>query len=211
MAEIEGTEFGLWWDVDRTKLKGLSFVGRVEWLRKRMERVLLKPLEALEAREHEMFVWLAVTELLCAGIEALGGFYGCTYQRGKKSKQSSSFCRFIDSFMDQGFSQTAKSAEGKNWTYGEHLEKYFRSGLDHGFSTEWGGLWIDGENGLPGYLRPARDGNGIAVAPRALLLDFRQAVNKYFDQLAKDGEKSLIGRNFQGRFNGILQHKGRTR
>jgi hypothetical protein len=76
MVEIQGTEFSPWWDVDRAKLKGLSFDGRVEWLRKRIDEVLFKPLAVLEKAEHETRVWLAVTELICGGIEAIAGFYG---------------------------------------------------------------------------------------------------------------------------------------
>ncbi len=208
MVEIQGTAFSLWWDIDRVKLKGLSFDGRVEWLRKRIEEVHLKPLAALEAVDGKMSVWLAVTELVCAGIEALGGFYGNGHHGGARS---TAFCRFVDDFMDAGFSHAEKSAKGEMWTYSQHLERYFRAGLDHGFSIEWGGLWHDGENGMPGYLRPAKDGNGIAVDPRMLLHDFRQAVDAYFGQLVRGGETSIIGKNFQRRFRAILEHRSRTR
>lgn len=98
-----------------------------------------------------------------------------------------------------------------DWTFCQHLQEYFRGGLDHGFAIEWGGLWHSGEDGTHGYLRLAADGKGISVDPRELLTDFRQAVSAYFSRLESDGENSIIGENFQNRFNRILQHRGRIR
>jgi hypothetical protein len=210
MVEIQGTEFSLWWDVDRAKLKGLSFDGRVEWLRKRIDEVLFKPLAVMEKAEHETRVWLAVTELICGGIEAIAGFYG-TGHHGPTHRRPNLFCHFVSDFMDKDFSKTALNAKGQSQTYCRHLQDYFRGGLDHGFSIEWGGLWHDGEDGTVGYLRKAGDGNGIAVDPRMLLNDFRQAIHAYFVKLATDGANSTIGNNFQKRFTAILEHRSRTR
>src|SRR5712692_7302948 len=116
MPEIEGVTFSLFWDVDRDKLRSLSFLGRVEWLRKRIEEILLKPLKALENVERETFVWLAATELVCAGIEALAGFYG-DGRHGIDPQTESSFCRFVHAFMHSNFSRKAQSADGEAWTY----------------------------------------------------------------------------------------------
>ena len=207
MPEIEGTDFSLFWDVDRERLKGLSFPGRSEWLKLRVQETLLKPLDALVAVEKTTFVWLAITELLCAGIESLGGFYG----RNRTKSDPEPFCRFVHAFMSADFSKQAKNTQGKNWTYCEHLQKYFRSGLDHGFAIEWGGIWHSGEDGTTGYLRAAGDGKGIAIDPRILLDDFRQAVDKYFAQLCQEGENSTVGKDFQNRFENLLQQRGKTR
>ena len=198
MPTIEGIEFSLFWDKDRDALKSLSFPGRAEWLRERVEAVLLKPLDTLKS-EPKTFVWLAATELVCAGIEAFAGFYG------------KRFCEFVHEFMHADFANTAKNAKGKTWTYCQHLQEYFRNGLDHGFSIEWGGLWHDGENGMPGYLRPVSDSKGIAIDPLTFLDDFRKAVDAYFKKLTIDGENSITGKNFQKRFNAILEHRSRTR
>lgn len=211
MVEIEGCKFSLFWDIDRANLKRLSFSGRVEWLQKRIEEVLLKPLKALEQVEGETLVWLAVTELVCAGIEALAGFYGDGRYSPDQHASLKPFCRFVYVFMHSDFSRKAQSASGETWTYCQHLQEYFRGGLDHGFAIEWGGLWHDGDNGMVGYLRPVNDGKGIAVDPRVLLNDFRQAVDAYFKQLLRDGENSIIGENFQKRFDRILEHRGRIR
>jgi hypothetical protein len=202
---IENQEFTLFWDRDRQKLRTLSYEGCVEWLRRRINAILLKPLQVLKDRERDAFVWLAATELVCAGIEALSGFYG----NGRHGTAKSSFCRFVHAFMHSDFSLKTKNIDGDNWTYCEHLRAYFRSGLDHGFSIEWGGLWHDGEDGTHGYLRPAGDGEGIAICPRQLLADFSIATDRYFERLLQDGKNSVIGQNFQSRFRAILGQRSR--
>jgi hypothetical protein len=42
MVTIEGKQFVLFWDIDRAQLRQLSFKGRVQWLRERMNEVFLK-------------------------------------------------------------------------------------------------------------------------------------------------------------------------
>ena len=86
MALIPGVDFSFFWDLDRTKLKTLPFFGCVEWLQNRVDQVLVKPLDALAILEGNTMVWLAVTELVCAGIESLAGFYG------KDSQANVSLC-----------------------------------------------------------------------------------------------------------------------
>jgi hypothetical protein len=211
MTIIQGEEFSLFWDIDRIKLKVLPFTGRVEWLQKRVEQVLLNPLKVLEKAETNAFVWLATTELVCAGIESLAGFYGDGRHGPDPHPNLRPFCRFVYKFMSSNFALRAQSANGESWTYCQHLQEYFRGGLDHGFAIEWGGLWHDGEDGTRGYLRPASDGKGIAIDPRKLLTDFCQAVDGYFSKLLREGENSITGENFQNRFNRILEHRSRIR
>lgn len=209
---IEGVEFELFWDKDRGKLKSLSFEGRAKWLRQRVEMLLIEPLTVLEkAATPTTFVWLAVTELICAGIESLAGFYGDGRHDPDPHPNLRPFCRFVYKFMSSNFALKAQSANGETWTYCQHLQEYFRGGLDHGFAIEWGGLWHDGEDGTHGYLRLAGDGKGIAIDPRALLKDFCEATNEYFSKLLRDGENSITGENFQKRFNRILEHRSRIR
>jgi hypothetical protein len=204
MLEIEGTQFRLFWDMDRPKLATLSFVGRAEWLRVRTIETLLKPLDVLKKAENDALVWLAGTELICAGIQSLAGFYG-NGQHGPGTP----FCRFVHTFMHGDYSKMEENIQGTSWTYCQHLETYFRNPLDHGFAIEWGGIWNDGENGMAGYLRPCADGKGIAIDPKMLLEDFRKAVNGYFLKLLNEGEKSIMGQNFQKRFEAILLYRGK--
>ena len=51
MAEIEGKQFTLFWDMDRSELPSLSFQGRAEWLQLRIKETLLKPLAILETAD----------------------------------------------------------------------------------------------------------------------------------------------------------------
>jgi hypothetical protein len=212
MITIEGYEYTLFWDLDRDKLSGLSFSGRLRWLRERIDLVLLKPIDVIVSAEEQVYAWMAVTELVCAGIDALAGFYGDGRHGADVRADVSPFCRFVDAFMSDDFSsRKAPDAKDKEWTYCQHLQKYFRDGLTHGFAIEWGGLKHAGENGLAGYLRPASDGRGIAICPRSLLEDFRHAVEIYFDKLVREGKDSLIGQNFSKRFDGILEQRSHRR
>ena len=127
MPQIEGKEFTLFWEFDRDALATLPCNGTVQWLRERTTVTLLEPLALLTQGADAVFVWLASTELVCAGIEALGGFYG----NGRLGK-GTSFCRFVESFMHSDFSRQAHDHRGKSITYCEHLQKYFRSGLTLG-------------------------------------------------------------------------------
>jgi len=200
MVDIEGKQFALFWDIDRAKLPSLTFEGRASWLRQRLDFTLLKPIDAIIERETDVFPWLAVAELVCAGIEALAGFFG-----NRQHGTGTPFCRFVYAFMHGDFCREALDANGELKTYCEHLQAYFRNGLAHGFGIEWGGLWNANAQNLPGYLRPNADGRGIAICPRGLLSDFRQAIEAYFDRLVREGENSLVGRNFAERFEAILQ------
>jgi len=203
MADIEGKNFTLFWDFDRDALRDLNFVGRIEWLRLRVNETLLRPISLLEMHIGEAFVYLAVVELVCAGIESLSDFYG----NGNHGK-GSQFCRFVYKFMSSDYEGEALDNEGRSISFCEHLRKYFRNGLDHGFSIQWGGLWHADEPDLtPGYLRHNKKNEGIAVCPKAFVKDFQNAVELYFQQLSKEGEHSVIGRNFTKRFKSILNQE----
>src|SRR5262245_9151143 len=195
---IEGTSFTLFWELDRESLSRLSFLGRVEWLQLRTHKTLLDPLAMLEQQNGSAFVWLAVTELVCAGIEALGGFHG-----GKKNGSHSSFCNFVNSFMRSDFKREAPDLSGQPRTYCWHLQEYFRNGLDDTLGVRYGMLWLSTESDLEGYLRPDPGGVGIAVCPQMLLDDFRHAVDSYFAKLSREGPESLIGINFHRGFERV--------
>jgi hypothetical protein len=51
-------------------------------------------------------------------------------------------------FMHRDFSEVALNKTGQTRTYCEHLQAYFRNGLDHGFTIEWGGIWKADEPGF---------------------------------------------------------------
>jgi hypothetical protein len=199
------------WDIDRSILDSLPFGERVEWLRQRVDRTLLQPIAILEKAHTSAFVWMAITELVCAGIEALAGFYGDGRHDDGMPTDTTPFCRFVRAFMHDDFNRVEDNAKGERWTYCQHLQKYFRDGLAHGFSIEWGGLLKAGENGSEGYLRPAPDGRGIAICPCLLLEDFRHAIEMYFDKLTREGKNSLMGQNFCRRFRGILEQRSHIR
>jgi hypothetical protein len=74
---IEGQDFtgffGSGFDAD--KLRTLSHVGRVAWLRFRFSLVFMTPFNRLVALDTaDCYVWLCVTNLLCGAVEALAAF-----------------------------------------------------------------------------------------------------------------------------------------
>lgn len=206
MANIKGIDFSLFWDIDRGDLSKLPFDGRVRWLHERVKMTLLEPLRILEEAQERTYPWLVITELVCSGIEALGGFHADGLHGSRMF-----FCGFVHDFMSRDFAKSAPEKNGTHSTYCEHLWGNFRNALSHGFALEWGGLWHSNESGLPGYLRPNKIGEGLAICPRSLLADFRQAVDAHFARLLADGEASRIGASFQRRFQAILTQQGRTR
>jgi hypothetical protein len=98
-----------------------------------MDVTLLKPLEVLEQSQESAFVWLAITNLVCDGIMALGRFLG----DGRLNNSAhSDFCRFVYEYMHGDFKKKALDRLGNSQTFCWHLEYYFRSGLAHGFGIE---------------------------------------------------------------------------
>jgi hypothetical protein len=162
--------------------------------------VLLGPLTLLVEKHNEEYVWLCTTQLVCAGIDALDGFYG-----NGSHGSGTFFCRFVEAFMDPGFRQKALDKKGKSKTYCEHLKNYFRHGLTHGFSIEYGVLSKAAEQG--GNYLSQNGSNGISVCPEMLVIDFRQAVDSYFSLLVQQGEHSTIGKNFMNRFESIRKQE----
>lgn len=186
MAEIDGMHFTGFAGLDRQNLLRLNYAGRVEWLKHRIELVFMRPFKKMVALEHECYVWLCVTNLLCAAVEALADF-----EFGGSGMER--FSRFVEKYFDPEFQARALRLDEPRpkptaaATPAEHLYRYFRCGLAHSFCIEWGGL-LHREDGAPAYLferEPMGDGrHSLGIVPRELVADFLRAVEKFF-QTAK--------------------------
>jgi hypothetical protein len=180
--EIQGMQFSGFAGIDKSNLPLLDYSGRVQWLRYRINLVFLTPFERIISLQDDCYVWLCVTNLLCAAIEALADFEfdGSGMQR---------FSQFVETYFCPEFrSHTLHLDDPKPnrtpaTTPAEHLYRYFRCGLAHSFCIEWGGL-LHREDGASAYLFE-RDpiGNGqysLGIVPRELVADFTDAANRFF-------------------------------
>ncbi len=187
-------------DFDANKLRALSHVGRVEWLRFRFGLVFLTPFTKLIALESgDCYIWLCVTNLLCGAVEALAAFEfgGLPMLR---------FSQFVEKYFSPDWKVALKlddliPAKSPATTPAHHFYKYFRCGLEHSFAIEWGGLRHRAE-GAPSYLfeRTALGAQkSLGIVPRELVADFLGAVEKFFEAAAswKPGTKEAEGFNLR--------------
>jgi hypothetical protein len=177
-------------------LEQFRYRERVEWLQLRFTVVMLEPFERLVALERECFVWLSALNLLFSGISALADFQF-------KGNYESQFIQFFRTYFPSfsSFSPIVNHPKKGPRTHAGPIEKhfynYFRSGLAHHFVIWWGGL-LHVEDGAPAFVFEANE--GIGVAPRTLVAEYRTAVNSFFSALAAQEENSAAARLFTSRF-----------
>jgi hypothetical protein len=180
---IEGQDFtgffGSGFDAD--KLRTLSQIGRVAWLRFRFSLVFMTPFNRLVALDAaDCYVWLCVTNLLCGAVEALAAFEFA-------GLPMLCFSQFVEKYFSPAWGHALNLDDltpGRSpaTTPAQHLYKYFRCGLEHSLAIAWGGL-RHREDGAPGYLfeRTAVGAQkSLGVVPRELVTDFLAAVKKFF-------------------------------
>ena len=194
-VEIEGQKLTLFIDYDRDKLGKLSYVGKILYFEKRVRKILINPLqimmqkeifEKLEPEDGNSVAWLCIVSLICAGIEALGGFY-----KGKATKDS--FIDFLCDYMDPIF----KNNKYGKTTLGQCVRDHFRNGLAHGFSISQGGV----EHFQKYY---EIDKFGLQINPRYFWKDFQDAFDKYIEDLRKLSKNEKMANNFLKRFECVF-------
>lgn len=209
-VEIEGLVFSGFPGRDSVNLRGLSYAGRVQWLKYRFELVFLTPFrELVRLEDADRYVWLCVVSLLCSAIEALASF---EFQPGQRRP----FVAFVEKYFSAAFTQSTlrlHDPRPTGWTArtpAEHLYKYFRSGLAHSFCIEWGGI-LHREDGAPDYLFEAKTGHGLrrslGVIPRELVADFETAVERFFQVLATPRRTHIAIQAFTRRFEVVFLAK----
>lgn len=208
--EIEGTEFSGFPGRDFPKLSGLTFEGRVAWVEYRFQAFFLDAFDRLVALENESYVWLCVVNLLTSAVEALAHF-----EFSDRSGQVR-FADFVRRYFDPAFSVPMTLGEPPNAagrparTSADQFYKYFRSGLAHSFCIEWGGLQHREEAGTP-YLFETPQGHrgehALAIAPRELVKDFRQAATRYFVAIRTRQSHEPEYIQFNARFEDVYHNK----
>ncbi len=181
---LRGRTFSGFWDEDYDALGTLDFRGQAEWLEYRFRLVLLQPLELLEVHESQAYVWFAIVQMICVGVETLAKFEF----RGHDDAAFEKFvCKYFGSpvWRDRALYTKVPEAE-QAISPARVLYKYFRNGLAHGLRIQWGTL-LHTEDGGPEYA-DVRDLNGVkqrvlCIAPRPLLADFKSAERRFFREL----------------------------
>ena len=121
------------------------------------------------------------------------------------------FSRFVEEHFPSFRSTTLRLDEPtpQNFpatTPAEHLYRYFRSGLAHGFCIEWGGL-LHREDGAPDYLsvrNPIGTLRSLVIAPQDLIAEFEFAVDDFFRKAATWPTGSPQHECFNARFEAVF-------
>jgi hypothetical protein len=199
--EIERQDFTGFVDYDRNKLNKLTYFGQIEYFAFRVKKVFLAPLEQIlnkvqmHISDEECSYTIVFGVLICSGIDAFSGFL-CGKQPGRPD-----FCCFCQKYLNKKWikKRPAKYCPEKQ-QYMVLLRDNFRNGLSHGFAVKEGGFESHRRN-LP-YINETA--HGVQVNPIKLFNDFNNAINKYLDDLRKDGETSDHGKKFIKRFGDVF-------
>ncbi|HLJ88553.1 MAG TPA: hypothetical protein VKZ53_17165 [Candidatus Angelobacter sp.] len=209
MIEIEGRSFTGFAGFDAGDLPQLSYIGHLQWLKHRYELVFLTPFKKLVGLDSsDCYVWLCVTNLLCAAVEAFADFEfdGTGMER---------FSGFVEKYFSAEFTTSRLTLDDPRprgnppvavTTPAQHLYKFFRCGLAHSFAIEWGGL-RHREDGAPSYLferTPMAASNSLGVVPRDLVTDFLNAIEKFFQQAASWKQGTPEANRFEKRFREVF-------
>jgi hypothetical protein len=189
---IDGTKFTLFKDYDKGKFSHLSFSGKVEYLQKRVGKILIRPCREAMRSALKTDLGLVLATAVCAGISAAGTFLkGCRARRGE-DKQF--FVEFVTQYMNLAHEKPIPA--GTSWP--EWLYSHVRCGLAHNFAIESGGVEYEATSYVE--LKPC----GPEISPLELLEDFSRGLNKYFGDVRDDGEANGKGILFKNRFDEVF-------
>lgn len=191
-VEIDGTRYTLFKDYDKGKFSNLSFSGKVEYLEKRVEKILINPCRKAMDTALKTDLGLVLATAVCAGISAAGTFLQGSQARRGEDKQF--FMEFVTQYMD--LARQKSQPPGTTWP--EWLYSHVRCGLAHSFTIESGGVEYEATSYVA--IKPC----GPEISPLELLEDLSRGLNKYFGDVRKDGESSGKGLLFKKRFDQVF-------
>jgi len=184
---IDGRDWTLFKDYDKPNYVYLSLQGRIQYLEKRVQLILIDPLEEIKqrslAKNTNEYYWLCLVILTCCGIEATGAYL---IGKDNKGRNKEAFTTFIKKYM---------KAHAR---YRDDLWKYFRNALTHGFCIEKGSIELN-------LSRPAQRINGtVKINADEFFDEFNKGFLKYIDDLRKSNKKTKILKNFEKTWNWIF-------
>jgi len=182
-ANIQGVDFELFYDYDRSKLNKLDDNGLIEWFRLRMDLVFLEPIKQIFDKDtpsdaykalhtdDRTFV-IAAFSVLLNGLEALGSFL-----TQKCASKKDNFYAFLRSYM-QDWDKSDSSVTCTSGYLPEILWKHYRNGIAHGFVIECGGLEYSAD-----ATKWQVNGGQVKIGPTAFFNDFLKGVSQFFDDV----------------------------
>ena len=177
---IEGMRFTLQRDYDLAQLRRLSLEGRIEWLRRRVNYVVLTPLRLMMPAKLGELLWskdcngvMLLVTLIALSIEALSQFAFPGLQGDRFNK----FCmRFLFS------SQLKNRSDRLAW-----LWQKVRNGLVHNLAILEGGIEL--RRGHRYCFR--RTQHGVEMDPTVFLDRFDMGCKRFFANLAKHPRSAM--------------------
>jgi len=191
--EIDGRKYRLLRDYDKGSYHYLTFQGKVTYLAKRVDFILINPCRTAiaEAAVEENNLGLILATAICAGISAASTFLHGKDSRGNDRKF---FVAFAEKYMPE-LKEGVSSLRARRieWVYDD-----IRCGLAHAFTIHNGGI----EN-RPNYVDETEFGPQIGL--RMLLEDFARGWAQYLSDVSADRECGHLGALFKQRFDSIFR------
>ena len=193
MTLIDGHEYFLLRDYDKGKYHNLTFEGKVTYIRKRVEFILLNPCKSAMPNTATSDLGLVLTTAICAGISAAS-----TFLNGKKragpGEDKKYFLAFIKRYMNPNLQ---KLISGGTVTWAKWLYTDLRCGLSHSFTIHTGGVEESAH-----YLQVTK--HGPEICPSLLLADFEAGWIQYLRDVEADGPTKPLGKSFQDCFDEVF-------
>ena len=187
-----------WIDYERKYLPSLTDNQRIDYFEKRLNLVLLVPLEhmyrdLMKKGNRRSSPLLCFSTCICCAIEGLGKFStGKTRSNGAGKR----FRAFVASFMDPQFSN--KKFNSKR--YVDLLWDDFRNGLAHGFTIKHGGF----EHCASYFQEKPIDGfKQLEIDPTHFFEDFKQAISEYLKRLRASSLSDTVRKHFNKAFTDL--------
>jgi hypothetical protein len=192
---INGTDYTLFKDYDKGKYRHLAFPGKIQYLKARVDLIVLNPCKLANRTALQSNLGLILVTGICAAISAAGTFL--KGQRAPRGSDEKYFSDFVTNYMAPILQRRQRVGVSQTWV--KWLYRDLRCGLSHNFTVETGGI----EYQVPKYI-VVRRRHGPEINPRHLLRDFEQGFCKYLKDVASDGPGKGLGRLFENRFDQIF-------
>ncbi len=181
-------------DYDRPKLPLLTQSQRIEYFRRRANRLVLRPLRqllrAIPRSIKRSSAVLCFGTSICCAIEAFGRFHTGKVGIGSGAH---SFKAFVNDFMHPDYS---KQLHGRS--YVTLLHDNFRNGLAHGFTIKWGGFEYSSDYFQVKAIGPE---TVLEIDPGRLYEDFANGTAKFMSMLKTAPDSSTRHAHFNSVFN----------
>lgn len=207
--EINGIKFTFYYDYDQLKngnLASLDAPQQIEWFKRRMYVVFLKPLSIVfdrtnpnhsicysefnDTQQPSKNILIGAFSLFLNGIESCGSFMGMT-------KNQDRFNDFIETYLPQ-WTQVIPQMGSKK--FNDILWKEYRNPLAHGFHVKNGGIEYLNSGHL--FVTKVLSRKTILeIDPNVAFNEFHDSLDSFFNDI--NNSNSMVGKNFFRRFREV--------